>query len=176
VNDWFDFYRRVRKWTKAAVDNAVVPEYRVDITASQSLNEENMEPEDIFQVGVKILVINDEGKILLLRSNSLAAGSVYWDFPGGRIRRDESVLSALTRELFEETGIHLDETRLHFVGAHMTGIRIPYRESDSGLIFFVHRFNLEENCNIQLSSEHTHFWWATREETAKEMQTSTSTY
>jgi 8-oxo-dGTP pyrophosphatase MutT (NUDIX family) len=124
-----------------------------------------MEPEDIFQIGVKILITNRAGHILLLRRNLTPA---FWDLPGGRMQRAESVLDTAARELFEETGIHLNDTPLHFVGSHLSGIRIRYGAADAGLVFFVYKCDLD--ASITLSSEHRDFWWASREEAASEMQ------
>src|SRR4051812_15424683 len=67
-----------------------------------------MADEKQFHVGVKAMVVNGEGKILLMKENvsthSLPT-TEYWDFPGGRMQEDETVLETLAREVEEETGI-----------------------------------------------------------------------
>ncbi len=60
------------------------------------------------QVGVKALLRNAEGKILLLKRSArygVVAGS--WDIPGGRIDPGSTLLKNLAREVREETGLAL---------------------------------------------------------------------
>lgn len=51
--------------------------------------------EDVFHLGVKAIIQNTDGKILLLKVNlkKLKAfnGEAYWDIPGGRIKQGDSV-------------------------------------------------------------------------------------
>jgi len=58
----------------------------------------------IVDVAVGVL-IDERGRFLL---TSRPAGKVYggwWEFPGGKVERGESVVAALARELHEEIGI-----------------------------------------------------------------------
>jgi len=66
--------------------------------------------DDIVDVAVGVL-IDERGRFLL---TSRPAGKVYagwWEFPGGKLERGESVVAALARELHEELGIDVDEAR-----------------------------------------------------------------
>ena len=65
--------------------------------------------EDIFNLGIKAIIKNSEGKILLLRVNldqlQVKDKGAYWDIPGGRIHKGSTVEETLKREVEEETGI-----------------------------------------------------------------------
>lgn len=61
------------------------------------------------QVGVKVLLKNDEGKYLLIRRNPKKYPEVgpKWDIVGGRINPGSPLLENLAREVKEETGLEL---------------------------------------------------------------------
>ena len=64
----------------------------------------------IVDVAVGVL-IDERGRFLL---TSRPAGKVYagwWEFPGGKLERGESVVAALARELHEELGIDVVDAR-----------------------------------------------------------------
>ena len=56
--------------------------------------------EQLFQVGVKALVRDETGRILLVRETAYEQS--YWDIPGGRMEPGEDLLQTLVRELSEE--------------------------------------------------------------------------
>lgn len=55
--------------------------------------------EQLFQIGIKAIIRNDENQILLLKNKD------YWDIPGGRMDQGEDIEAALLRELNEEIGV-----------------------------------------------------------------------
>ncbi len=61
----------------------------------------------ILQVGVKILLKNDEGKFLLNRRNpkKYPEAGPKWDIVGGRIHPGTPLMENLKREVEEETGL-----------------------------------------------------------------------
>ena len=66
--------------------------------------------DDIVDVAVGVL-IDERGRFLL---TSRPAGKVYagwWEFPGGKLERGETVEAALARELHEELGIDVVDVR-----------------------------------------------------------------
>ena len=68
------------------------------------------EGDDIVDVAVGVL-IDERGRFLL---TSRPPGKVYagwWEFPGGKLERGESVVEALQRELHEELGIDAVDLR-----------------------------------------------------------------
>ena len=61
-------------------------------------------------VSVEALIVADDGLLFLKRKNEPVKGE--WWFPGGRIRKGESLDDALRREVREETGLELSHYRL----------------------------------------------------------------
>lgn len=125
------------------------------------------ENEDIFHLGVKALIRNGEGKILLLQVNKKVltkTSEAYWDIPGGRIQRGELPESALRREVQEETGIDVLENIRPFAMT-LSNIRIPQESSsDVGLILWAFTCYAPTLETIKLSGEHTvHGWFGPAE-------------
>lgn len=65
----------------------------------------------ITEVAVGVLIRAD-GYFLLTSRPPGKAYEGYWEFPGGKLEADESVLQALARELHEELGIVVDSATL----------------------------------------------------------------
>lgn len=114
--------------------------------------------EDCFHLGVKALIHDGAGKLLLLQRNLKKTKEVYWDLPGGRLQRNESLEEALRREVFEETGLQ-NITNVRPFTVSLTNIRIPIHDSDVGLIFALYLCEVPTNSPICLSHEHVHFEW-----------------
>jgi len=126
--------------------------------------------EDIFHLGVKALIKNKQNKILLLKVNNDLlrgySGEPYWDIPGGRIQKNQTIEETLQREVDEETGIKeiLSVSKLDMV---LSKIRIPIAESSVGLILAVYICTVPEDIEINLSGEHTSFEWFNPQEASK---------
>lgn len=108
--------------------------------------------EDSFHLGVKALIFNNEDKLLLLQAKT------YWDIPGGRIQKNESVEEALRREVCEETGLQ-DVFYLHPFMMVLSDVRIATPEGNVGLIYSMHLCRILEDPPIRLSAEHKDFGW-----------------
>jgi len=78
-------------------------------------------------VGVIQSPITNEVLLSLRQSGQSHAG--LWEFPGGKLEKDEDVLSALRRELLEETGLIVDSARPF--------IKIKHRYPDQDVILDV---------------------------------------
>jgi 8-oxo-dGTP diphosphatase len=122
--------------------------------------------EDIFHVGVKALIQNPAGKLLILRKNPRNDGHMMLDLPGGRMQRHESMEAALEREVFEETGLKNLPSKT-FLTMALSGNRIFLPTHDVGLIFAVYLCPLESSVDIQLSDEHLDYSWVAPQEAAK---------
>ena len=118
--------------------------------------------EDNFHLGVKALIQNKKGEILLLKVNvkmlKQYSGDVYWDIPGGRIQKGGTVDATLKREVFEETGIDNVMVIKPFAMV-LSNIRIPVGDSSVGLVLSSYLCSIDENTQIKLSEEHVEFGW-----------------
>jgi 8-oxo-dGTP pyrophosphatase MutT (NUDIX family) len=129
--------------------------------------------EDIFQLGIKGLIRNTDGKILLLQVNPAQLKGdkhgTYWDLPGGRVQKDQTVQETLRREVSEETGIQTI-TDIKELGMVLSNLRIPVAMSDhqsTGLILGVFQCSVPEDSSIVISEEHGAYGWFSPAETAE---------
>lgn len=91
--------------------------------------------EQLFQIGIKALIQNDEHQILLLKNQD------YWDIPGGRMDQGEDITAALLRELHEEIGIHrIAKQELWNVAKAVN--QLPYNDIMTSLMLIVYRVQL----------------------------------
>lgn len=111
-----------------------------------------------FFVGVKALITNDHGQVLLLKDSSKED---FWDVPGGRIDDNESLHETLLRELYEELpGIHNPQ-----ISELMQAYRIPGSiKNDLGLVLIFYRVTASFPNGIMLSSEHNDYAWLSLDE------------
>jgi ADP-ribose pyrophosphatase YjhB (NUDIX family) len=65
-------------------------------------------------LGVRAVVVEGDGRVCLVR-HTYRDG---WFLPGGGVKTGESLVDAMKRELFEETGIELPETPKKVLGVY----------------------------------------------------------
>lgn len=80
-------------------------------------------------LGVRALVRNEKGQILLIR-HTYAPG---WFMPGGGVGKDETLEAATARELYEEAGIRATG-HMNLVGAYANFLQL---KSDHVLVYEV---------------------------------------
>ena len=63
----------------------------------------------VIREAVRVVVVDAEGHVLLVRARDVTAPELgeWWELPGGGLAPGESVVAAATRELWEETGLHV---------------------------------------------------------------------
>lgn len=104
----------------------------------------------------KAIVVNAEGKILLLRrSADDDRRPSQWDIPGGHVDEGENPVQAAARETAEEAGISVEAEDMVLVYA-MT--QVP-REGES-VTWLFHRVHIDQ-ADVRLSHEHSDYAWAT---------------
>jgi len=122
--------------------------------------EEDWVPEELWRKFRKYLptvcvdaVIFKNGKVLLVKRRNVPAKGEWW-FPGGRVKKWETLEDALIRQVKEETG--LDVTSMRFIGVFS-----PMFYDDD-----IHTVNITyavtAKGKVKLNDEHDEFIW-TRE-------------
>lgn len=126
--------------------------------------------EDNFHLGIKALIRNSDGQILLLKVNKEKlkrfTGEAYWDIPGGRIQKGQSVEETLRREVEEEIGVK-EIINIKPFSMVLSKIRIPQGDDSVGLILGAYTCDIAENSEIKLSEEHVEAKWFTPDEASK---------
>ncbi|NMG21223.1 8-oxo-dGTP diphosphatase MutT [Brasilonema bromeliae] len=64
-------------------------------------------------IGVAV-IWNDQGQILIDRRRSEGLMGGFWEFPGGKVERSESIQECIRREISEELAIQI-EVREHLI-------------------------------------------------------------
>lgn len=126
----------------------------------------------LFNVGIKGLIENAEGKVLVLKSSLKGhrlPTQAYWDIPGGRIEEGEKVLDVLRREIEEETGIKELQKEAEFFHAVISNHQIPFEDKILGLVLMVYKVQIPKNSKIKLSDEHLAYEWVEKVEAAKRL-------
>ena len=107
-----------------------------------------------FYVGVKGIIVNKAGQVLVLKKED-EVGKEFWDIPGGRIDSSETISEALKRELKEEI-TNIGDFEVEIL---LTAKRLERDLKDGNgllLLYYKVKTDLEE---VKISNEHKmHFW------------------
>lgn len=76
------------------------------------------------------VILDDQGRVLLTKRAAAAHQGGLWEFPGGKVQADETVQSALARELLEELGIEVQRSS--------PLVEIQHRYADKSVLLDVH--------------------------------------
>ena len=127
---------------------------------------------DLFQLGVKAVVQDEQGRILLLQISKpvVIHGSpvAYWDLPGGRVEVGQTVEQTLRREIEEEVGLHIAGELEPLVWS-VANVRLPYDGTNTGWILIAYKCQLPPGASIRLSDEHSDYGWFTPQEAAEKL-------
>lgn len=106
-----------------------------------------------FHVSVKS-VITKGNKVLMVK-RLMGDGDMAWDFPGGRMDDDETVIETLHRELHEE----MVSIKNYSVGELLHAAR-SYRYDKDGIGLLTLFYEIEaEEFDVDLSDEHLEYAW-----------------
>jgi len=114
-----------------------------------------------FRVGVKILLKNKDGKYLILRRSKIKYPEIghEWDIAGGRINIGETLIDNLKREIFEETGLSLEEE------PKLISAQDIFKNEGKHVIRLTYIGNIDGE--VVLSDEHDNYKWLTFSEFLK---------
>ena len=117
----------------------------------------------ILQVGVKVLLKNSEGKILVLRRAEKKYGKTdgSWDIVGGRIDAGTTLMENLAREIMEETGLMMTTT------PKLIGAQDIIRGEERHVVRLTYTGYTEGEPTLDLE-ESTEYKWFSFEELSKE--------
>jgi 8-oxo-dGTP pyrophosphatase MutT (NUDIX family) len=126
--------------------------------------------EKLFHVGVKALIEDEQGRVLLLKAPAWEKGNIeaHWDIPGGRIQEGGDVADTLEREIKEETGINRLESS-KFITAVISNHQIKFEDQMLGLVLMIYEVKVPRGGDVTLSHEHTAFEWVSKKEAAERL-------
>jgi mutator protein MutT len=127
--------------------------------------------EQLFQIGVKGLIRNLQGKVLLLRAPAWGGNPDHWDIPGGRMEAGESFQQTLRRELQEEIGIDYSGTPRHIMTV-LSNITIPVATMRVPLVLMAYDVELPQDAKITLdpNGPEQEYAWVEPKTAAKRLQ------
>ena len=119
--------------------------------------------EQLFQIGIKAIIRNDENQILLLKNKD------YWDIPGGRIDQGEDIETTLLRELNEEIGVnHIAQKQLWDVVKSVK--QLPYGNMMTSLMLIVYCVQLPADQIPHSCESGAVLHWVSSEEAANRLK------
>jgi 8-oxo-dGTP diphosphatase len=110
-----------------------------------------MESGKKFFIAVKGLLFYKEHFLIIQRTNMARGDHYFWEFPGGRLEFGESPEQALTREIFEETGLNVECICPINVWSF-------FKNEDTEVVGITYLCKSKDNI-IKLSNEHGNYAW-----------------
>ena len=116
---------------------------------------------------VSALIISKDGR-LLMGMKDPSGGGVYadcWHIPGGGIEEGEDKIQALIREVREEVGIKIANSKIELIDDKGTGISKKTKDGEEiecHMTFLVYRVDISANFNeieVTLSDDLKQFEW-----------------
>lgn len=113
--------------------------------------------EQLFHVGIKALVRNARGEILLVGSHGRTQDAPRLDLPGGRMEPGETLLQTLKRELREEIGLTYTGEPVQ-ITTTLAHLQIPDPHGARALLLVVYAVTLEDGPIVPGDEEEIYAW------------------
>ncbi|WP_295723186.1 NUDIX domain-containing protein [uncultured Methanobrevibacter sp.] len=117
-----------------------------------------------FGLSIRLISIKKDKLLLLQRPNKRFHDSGKWEFPGGKVKKDEFFDEGLKREVFEETNLNVKI--VGFYSACEDTFKSCKNHQNIKSINLAMYGILDEG-EIQLSNEHTDYSYFSKEEIKK---------
>jgi 8-oxo-dGTP diphosphatase len=103
-------------------------------------------------VGVYALTINDDCVLLIKKARGPYVGK--WDLPGGGLEFGENALEGLSREVFEETGLTIQEKKLIGVLSHTVVYKtVTNEEKEMYHLGIIYKTTLDLSKNLKTDTD-----------------------
>jgi 8-oxo-dGTP pyrophosphatase MutT (NUDIX family) len=109
-----------------------------------------VEEKHFYRIGVKIVIVNGRGEVLLLKRSQLSPRPGGLDLPGGGVDDHESPENAIIRETMEELGISIAQPKI--IGSWLMD---EHQDPWIMLGFSAH----VDDAKVTLSWEHDEYIW-----------------
>ncbi|HEX7483535.1 MAG TPA: NUDIX domain-containing protein [Candidatus Saccharimonadales bacterium] len=103
-----------------------------------------------FLLCVKVIIINDDNKILLLQRSDKTPRAHGWDFAGGGVDKGEDPRDAAIRESLEETGLSIDNIQI---------LSTSHGHTNGGEYVMIGYVAHADDDEVKLSWEHESYKW-----------------
>jgi 8-oxo-dGTP pyrophosphatase MutT (NUDIX family) len=123
--------------------------------------------EQLFQIGIKGLVTDNDGKILML-SMDRKDGTISWDIPGGRMDENETFLDTLKRELIEELNVTYVGNPEYY-DTVLANVNISVGDTEVGLVLIIYKVELPKDAIFELNDYETGYDWFSSDEASRHM-------
>jgi 8-oxo-dGTP pyrophosphatase MutT (NUDIX family) len=129
-----------------------------------------MAAEQLFQIGIKGLIRDAAGKILLLKIPAWGGSPDYWDMPGGRMEPGETFQQTLRRELSEEISVDYTGTPKPLMTV-LSPLTIPVGDQRIPLVLIAYEVDLPHDTPIILGADEAEeaYGWLTPAQAAHEL-------
>ena len=122
----------------------------------------------MYQVAKLVVIDNDNKYLLMYRSAHPTLGDDP-DIPGGTLEDGELPLQAMAREVYEETGIVVDEARALMI------YEGSYHSVDTAR-YSLYVVKLDNRPSVVISWEHSSYEWLDREKFLEKVMHANDTY
>lgn len=113
-----------------------------------------------YELSASVVLWNEDGEILVMkRAGGFASGG--WFIPGGHVEPGERPSLAAAREVFEESGIAIEEAALRITGVMSYEVDTPAAPRTAHTI--IYNCDCPASVEAAINDEHTYFRWMTPE-------------